>query len=1028
MCHGGRAYRGLFRVWVCVLAIVLIAVPARAQRRIASAPPKLTTASSAHLTDSDRAHAILNQQPIRFEPLAEKGMFLARGMGPAIRLSGTSIDFPINSGSSHTETISVQFVGARKSSRVTGLDPLPGRINYLYGDDPARWRTNIPTYARAHSSELYRGIDVDYYGAGGLLEYDLMVRPESRTDVIRLAVSGASAAISEDGDLVYGADRRVLLRKPVAYQTIDGARREVTVEYRRRGDGTFGFAVGSYDRRQLLIIDPVVEYSFAFGGGSDDAAADMAVDDLGAVYIGGTTTSVDFPAVNPVSDRQDAGSTCRTGIEFNTAYCSDGFLAKLRPDGAALEYATYLGVWDFDTVGHVAVDASHALYFSAEGSGPVFVSIPNVSDVIGKIAPDGSLIYRTLIPPSYVTDLAIGPDGSAYMLSNQAVATLSPAGDSYHLIYSPPLGALGLTYLRAIATDGHSLFVAGNTGWPGFPTTPGAAQTHHGGYGQSEGLILRMTLEGAVTYTTFLGGASDENFWDLSVDSEGAVYVVGSTMSQDFPHLNNASDWDPSVVERSVVAKVNAGGESIAWATLLPYPVHQSSSLESAIRIALVGGTNVYTAACVYWSESGQSGRDCQSSTIGATGVLQSVYDVPSRLFAVDQTGARYFAVATGNVVITKYGPGPALALTSLTANEPSPARFATQITWTAGAIADGEVEYSFVRYSATDGWIEAQAFGPSPAYTWTPGSWDVGEHELCVLARLVGTLNTPVSRCVEFTIAGVGPGEAPVFLVASDFNQDRRPDLLWTNTATGQMAMWNLGGGDHGERVLGGGYLNSPALPAGWRVAGTADIDGDGQTDLFLQSDTGLLGAWLFDGSTLRSGITLTPGQVGDPNWQIRAVGDLNHDGHPDLIWQYAPTGQVAFWLMNGTSAIGYIVPNVTAPGGDWEIVGTGDSNRDGERDIFWQQRSTGTLAVWWMNGTSVVDGSLLSASPGDPKWRVVGVADLDGDAYSDLIFQHDDTHMTAAWYLSGETVRFGLTLIPSTVGDPAWKIAGPR
>jgi hypothetical protein len=129
----------------------------------------------------------------------------------------------------------------------------------------------------------------------------------------------------------------------------------------------------------------------------------------------------------------------------------------------------------------------------------------------------------------------------------------------------------------------------------------------------------------------------------------------------------------------------------------------------------------------------------------------------------------------------------------------------------------------------------------------------------------------------------------------------------------------------------------------------------------------------------------------------------------------------------MNGTTAIDYVIPTVMAPGGDWEIVGTGDSNRDGERDIFWQQRSTGTLAVWWMNGTTIAGASLLSASP-DPKWRVVAVADLDGDAYSDLVFQHTDNRMTAAWYLQRETVRFGLMLNPSTVVDPEWKMVGPR
>jgi hypothetical protein len=97
-----------------------------------------------------------------------------------------------------------------------------------------------------------------------------------------------------------------------------------------------------------------------------------------------------------------------------------------------------------------------------------------------------------------------------------------------------------------------------------------------------------------------------------------------------------------------------------------------------------------------------------------------------------------------------------------------------------------------------------------------------------------------------------------------------------------------------------------------------------------------------------------------------------------------------VAFWLLNGVNSIDYVIPDVAAPGADWVIVGTGYSNRDGERDIFWQQRSTGTLAVWWRSATAIQGASLLSASPGDSKWRAVAVADLDGDAYSDLIFQH--------------------------------------
>ena len=142
---------------------------------------------------------------------------------------------------------------------------------------------------------------------------------------------------------------------------------------------------------------------------------------------------------------------------------------------------------------------------------------------------------------------------------------------------------------------------------------------------------------------------------------------------------------------------------------------------------------------------------------------------------------------------------------------------------------------------------------------------------------------------------------------------------------------------------MIAGGLLTASALPAGWRVVGAADADGDGQTDLYLQSDMGQLGVWFFDGAVLRYGVSLNPGAVSDPLWRVRAVGDFNHDGHPDLVWQYGPTGRLAFWLLNGTTAIGYAIPSPLRrrdPIGMWSVPAT--------RIMMASSTCSGSIAVW--------------------------------------------------------------------------------
>ncbi|MCI0349596.1 MAG: hypothetical protein L0Z53_09250, partial [Acidobacteriales bacterium] len=80
--------------------------------------------------------------------------------------------------SSHAPAVlRMKLIGSNSAPRLAGLDELPGKSNYFIGNDPKKWRTNIPNYSRVRYENVYAGVDLIYYGSQGQLEYDFVVAP-----------------------------------------------------------------------------------------------------------------------------------------------------------------------------------------------------------------------------------------------------------------------------------------------------------------------------------------------------------------------------------------------------------------------------------------------------------------------------------------------------------------------------------------------------------------------------------------------------------------------------------------------------------------------------------------------------------------------------------------------------------------------------------------------------------------------------------------------------------------------------------
>ena len=151
------------------------------------------------------------------------------------------------------------------NSSATGraLERLPGRSHYFIGGDPDRWRANVPRYGRIRYEDVYPGIDLVYYSGPGGMEFDFVLEPNADPSPIRLRYQGIrELEIDADGGLLLSSKTSVLRQgRPHVYQTVDGARQEVSGRYVLTATHEVSFQLDVYDEAQPLVIDPVIRWA-----------------------------------------------------------------------------------------------------------------------------------------------------------------------------------------------------------------------------------------------------------------------------------------------------------------------------------------------------------------------------------------------------------------------------------------------------------------------------------------------------------------------------------------------------------------------------------------------------------------------------------------------------------------------------------------------------------------------------------------------------------------------------------------------
>jgi len=195
--------------------------------------------------------------------------FIARAPGYTVLLGEADAVVRLPGGAA---AFRMSLAGGARAPRVSTTDRQVAVSHYLIGNDPAKWRSDVPRYGRVRYAQVYDGIDLVYYGNHRQLEHDFVVAPGADPAKIVLQYSGVdAAAVENNGDLVLRVnDEAIRFHKPVAYQDAGGGRRQVTARFELDAAHRVRFALGDYDATRELVIDPVLSYSSYGGGGGSD--------------------------------------------------------------------------------------------------------------------------------------------------------------------------------------------------------------------------------------------------------------------------------------------------------------------------------------------------------------------------------------------------------------------------------------------------------------------------------------------------------------------------------------------------------------------------------------------------------------------------------------------------------------------------------------------------------------------------------------------------------------------------------------
>ena len=585
-------------------------------------------------------------------------------------------------------------------------------------------------------------------------------------------------AVDNDGGILLKVGtQQVRWQKPVIYQTTATGRRQ-TVEgrYRIGADRHAGFEIGVYDPTRPVIIDPVIAFTTYYGRGGGEWANKVATDASGNAYIVGVTNDVSFGFTGGAF----------VGPNSLSAVVGDVLLTKVSADGKSILYSTHIGGGGAEIGLGIALGPTGNIYITGSTSSTDYPlttgnfqaqpSLTSTTDpgncfVTELNAAGNALIFSRLVGGTGLdacTGIGLDASGNVYIAggttskdlptqsafqpASRVGTTLATIGDAFaaklspdgtQLLYSTYIGGGGNDVVIGMAVDSAgNAYLTGGTTSNDFPVSNGALQTMYGGgkgtvriaeFNTGDAFVMKLSPTGARVYSTYLGGTVDDVGIGIAIDSQGSAYVVGSTLSPDFPVMNafqktyaGAGGEINYPCGDGFIAKLNPQGTALVYSSYIGGSMDDRASgvaVDAAGNAYLTGNTistnfplsndaaqktnagqsmDAFRTGDAFFAQVGPAGTLVYSSYLGGSGNdwgIGVAVDSSGGVVVTGGTNSSNFPSTTGaaqkgygggdpmytpsgDAFVTRFGAAPTLSISSIS----SAASYAAQ------SVSPGEI------------------------------------------------------------------------------------------------------------------------------------------------------------------------------------------------------------------------------------------------------------------------------------------------------------------------------------------------